>query len=89
MSEHREFFRKKLNAPAYLFEPTGEILFHVRDLSLDGFQGHFEFAPDCEVGDLRHVRIPELEIKRAATVMWIEPEEEGGYLVGFFFSKPA
>jgi hypothetical protein len=88
MSEHREFFRKKINSPAYLLEPTGELIFQVRDLSLDGIQGFFEFPPNCEVGDLRQVRIPDLEFKRHATVMWIEPEQEGGCLIGFFFGNP-
>jgi hypothetical protein len=55
MSENREFFRKKVSAPAFLVQASGEVEFQIRDLSLDGFQGQFDSVPDVKEGSLVYI----------------------------------
>ena len=86
--KHREFYRKKLESTGYLMLPSGEISFHVKDLSIDGFQAHFEHAPSSlSTKAVFHIRLPTLGLESNATVMRIAADPEGGYSVGFLFEK--
>jgi hypothetical protein len=89
MSENREFYRTKMNSPGFLIEPSGEVQFKVRDLSLKGFLAHFDNAPSCEEGTMARVRLPALDMERSAMVIRIKAEKEGGYKVGFLFCESA
>jgi hypothetical protein len=89
MSENREFFRKKVSAPAFLVQASGEVEFQIRDLSLDGFQGQFDSVPDLKEGSLVYIRLPALELERKASVVRITPCAEGGAQIGFLFVEGA
>jgi hypothetical protein len=89
MIEHREFYRKKVTTPGFLIQPSGEVEFRVKDLSLDGFQGHFDSVPAVKEGSLVSIRLPTLELHRRATVVRITPDPQGGAQIGFFFHKTA
>lgn len=89
MTEHREFYRKRLTSPGFLIQPSGEVEFQVKDLSLDGFQGHFDSIPVVEEGAPVRIRLPALELERSAMVVRITPDPRGGAQVGFLFLEPA
>lgn len=89
MSEHREFYRKKISSPGFLIRPSGETPFRIRDLSIDGFQAHFDHDPQLETHSLVHVRLPDLNLEGHATVMRIALEPQGGCIVGFLLGELA
>lgn len=89
MNEHREFYRKKVSSPGFLTQPSGELEFQIKDLSIDGFQAHFEQAPPLETDSLVHIRLPALNVEGNATVIRIVLEPEGGCTVGFLFGALA
>jgi hypothetical protein len=88
MNEHREFFRKRIKSSGLLLLPKQNVPFQVRDLSVEGFQAHFENLPPFETGDEVNVRLPDLRLQGLAKAVRIDPEgPEGakGYQVGFVF----
>ena len=92
MSEHREFFRKRVKSSGLVLLPTRNVPFQVRDLSVEGFQAHFEDMPPFEAGDEVSVRLPDLRLQGLVKAVRIDPERaegasEGakGYQVGFLF----
>ena len=87
MTEHREFYRKKVSSPGFLVQPSGDLLFQIKDLSIDGFQAHFDEPPPLQIDSFVHVRLPSLNIEGNALAVRITPEPDGGYSVGFLFGK--
>lgn len=87
MTEHREFYRKKVSSPGFLILPSGELQFQIRDLSIDGFQAHFEQRPPVETDALVHIRLPGLNLEGNATVIRVLTESDGGCSLGFLFGE--
>lgn len=87
MTEHREFYRKKVSAPGFLIQSSGELQFQIKDVSIDGFQAHFDEVPPLREDSLVHVRLPALNIEGNATAIRIVAEPDGGYSVGFLFGE--
>lgn len=89
MNEHREFFRKRIKSSGLLLLPNRNVAFQVRDLSVEGFQAHFESLPPFGTGEEVNVRLPELRLQGLAKAVRIDSEgPEGankGYQVGFVF----
>ncbi len=87
MTEHREFFRKKTKSTGYLLQASGEVQFQVRDISVEGFQAHFDKLPPFGTDQEVRVRLPTMNLQGSAKVVRIEPEGDKGFLVGFIFTE--
>ena len=90
MSEHREFFRKRTKSTGYVLRDSGEIQFLIRDLSVEGFQAHFDSEPPFATNEVVSIRMPDLRLQgkaRAVRIVPDGPEGARGYQAGFLFTE--
>jgi hypothetical protein len=87
MSERRHFYRKRLTTAGYLVLSDAEYQFSLLDLSLRGMQAWFETEPPLQTDQVVGIRLPDQGINGVVSVIWIKPEPEGGYVVGFAVNR--